>query len=861
MLKIALITWSRRCHRSASSAVAAQLSVPPAPDDLPSTPTFTEYRANKLQYLDGLTYPVLRLDCMKPQSALAHLVLPFPLFAKPFSQTYDCAAIALAKSWCDISGQDRDELVLTKGARDSIFLLLSTLPGTCDQAVWPRDVYPVYEKLIHKALPNVKKLEQFDTLSGFSVNLINLGNLSMNAVLILPFPLTPLGAYIDVNGLEQLSAWLKAGPNRRIIFDCVYSYDMMSDGDRLRALHGNQVAFAFSLAKSWASPFLEPIMLGTGDQSTPQPRESFSRGVGFIETKNDKWRKESYDLCANYNMQPSEYAVQKASWLLARQPRLPRIFQERFRAQWRRLEPLIKRIYPSFRPPASGYFSTLPFSYVDLLKAASSACAVPVSVFGGLSSNTCVISCLYDIKDQDESETDKYFWLKKSLRSMSDDLHTDYESDMYHVTTVSNFIKGYDKYTRVYSKESIVQSTFPDRFFLLMERQLQVGVDKASKLLNKLQLEGDALLVLHTAVKPSDCTLHPRGQFINRNWVNIKALSILRPLSDGFEKISVEEAAALSLKVNKTELLPYHRLKPRSISILPIAKGCQARCPFCFSKGSVSNDLAQKLLPPEIVESVIRTARERGAERAVITGGGEPMMMPFQRLLALISQCSVFDTVCMITNGYYLSQLDDRARESALSQLDCHGLTVLSVSRHAALDSDNENIMYLDTKSACVAKTWARMHDEGLFSKLTRMRWVCVLQKGGVDSSMKLKEYLDFAASSGAPEICFKELYVSTSTESLYHDAASNSWSKENQVPLSLVMEFCSSNSFTEIAKLPWGAPVYEGTWNGKRLRIAAYTEPSVYWERSNGLCRSWNLMADRSVMASLEDKESRIYY
>lgn len=805
---------------------------------------------------------MLRLDCMKPQSALEHLVLPLPLFAKPFAKSLDGATIELVKRWCDISGQNRNEVVVTKGVRDSIYLLLSTLPGSCDQVVWPRDVYPVYEKLIHKALPNVNRLEQFDTLSGFDINIIKLEGLSTNAVLVLPFPLTPLGAYIDDNAMDLLSAWLRDGPNRRIIFDCVYSYDMNNDCDRMRAVQSDQVAFAFSLAKSWASPFLEPLTIGSGDQSAPQPRESFSRGVGFIGIENGKWRKDVYDLCADYRMQPSEIAVQKASWLLEHQPKLPQVFQERFTVQWKRLEPLIKHLYPVFRPPESGYFSTLPISYVDLLKNVSSTCAVPVSVFGGLSRNTSVISCLYDIKDQDGAGADKYFWMRKSLQSTSEiSASEEDEEDMYHVTTVSNFIKGYDKYTRVYSKESIVQSTFPDRFFLLLESQLQVGVEKASKLLNKLQLDGDALLVLHTSVKPSNCTLHPRGQFIDKNWVNIKKLSILRPLSDGFEKISVEEAAALSLKVNKTELLPYDSLKPRSISILPIAKGCQARCPFCFSKGSVSTDLAQKLLPPDIIEKVIRTAKDRGAERAVITGGGEPMMMPFNRLLALISQCSVFDTVCMITNGYYLSQLDENSRKHALLQLDSHGLTVLSVSRHAATDSENEKIMYLDTQSTCVAKTWAQMHERGSFSRLTRMRWVCVLQKGGVDNVAKLQEYLDFAASSGAPEICFKELYVSTSTESLYHDAVSNTWSEENQVPLSLVMDFCSNNGFKEIAKLPWGAPVFEGTWGGKTLRIAAYTEPSVYWERSNGLCRSWNLMADKSVMASLEDKDSAINY
>ena len=42
---------------------------------------------------------------------------------------------------------------------------------------------------------------------------------------------------------------------------------------------------------------------------------------------------------------------------------------------------------------------------------------------------------------------------------------------------------------------------------------------------------------------------------------------------------------------------------------------------------------------------------------------------------------------------------------------------------------------------------------------------------------------------------------------------------------------------------------------------MAAYTEPSVMWERENGLLRSWNMMSDGSVLASLEDAESVISF
>lgn len=73
------------------------------------------------------------------------------------------------------------------------------------------------------------------------------------------------------------------------------------------------------------------------------------------------------------------------------------------------------------------------------------------------------------------------------------------------------------------------------------------------------------------------------------------------------------------------------------------------------------------------------------------------------------------------------------------------------------------------------------------------------------------------------------------------------------------MINFCEENGFLKVAELPWGAPVYEGMWKGSNIRVAAYTEPSVYWERVHGICRSWNIMADGAVYTSLEDTASAL--
>ena len=108
-------------------------------------------------------------------------------------------------------------------------------------------------------------------------------------------------------------------------------------------------------------------------------------------------------------------------------------------------------------------------------------------------------------------------------------------------------------------------------------------------------------------------------------------------------------------------------------------------------------------------------------------------------------------------------------------------------------------------------------------------------------------------------QICFKELYVSSSSESIYFDRAGNDWSYDNQVPLSIVTEMAIQQGWELITKLPWGSPVYKVRRGEHSITIAAYTEPTVSWELANKQCRSWNVMADGKCYASLESKDSII--
>ena len=433
---------------------------------------------------------------------------------------------------------------------------------------------------------------------------------------------------------------------------------------------------------------------------------------------------------------------------------------------------------------------------------------------------------------------------------------------LYHVTVLSNFARAFDKYSLCYAKTGIPESTYPDRFYLLERSELEIGYQKASRLIEKLAIPGNRLIALETEVDPrliQENTTTGRGVFIQSGHIRLSGLYDLELNDSGIamRRAVVEETTAASLRLASHQFQEFAALRPRTLSILPIAQGCQAKCAFCFSKASISADQAPYRPDWDAVGAWLDKAAAQGAERAVITGGGEPTLLPFAQLEKLIGCCAArFSKVVLITNGHTFATLAEAERITRLRALHDAGLRVLSLSRHHADAQRNERIMKLNTPVEALAGTW-REHRH-LWPNL-HLRFICVLQDDGVEDEATLEQYLTWAADQGVEEICFKELYVSTSTESMYFDRAANDWSRHHQVPLSLVTGFAAREGFSVAHRLPWGAPVFTGEWAGRPMRIAAYTEPSLYWERSHGIARSWNVMADGHCFASLEDRASEL--
>ncbi|MBU8899219.1 radical SAM protein [Corallococcus sp. H22C18031201] len=416
---------------------------------------------------------------------------------------------------------------------------------------------------------------------------------------------------------------------------------------------------------------------------------------------------------------------------------------------------------------------------------------------------------------------------------------------------LSNWLRGFDRYRMRYSKALISESTFPGAFYMLKEDEPWApGLDKARRLVAKLGRAKDRVVALRARLPTSGAQAMRRndvtGTGIGWHWPapEVPLSGVAWVSDDGTLRPTIhEEVTAQAFLLDDAGLTPWARCRPRSFSVLPVARACQARCAFCFSKASVSDLARQRSASLEVQLAWADLARTRGAERAVITGGGEPTLLAPSQLRALVRGLAErYPKTLLITNGARLDAEQVRA-------LRDEGLTTLALSRHGVTREDDARIMGLSIDSGPLAST------PGL-----RTRAICVLQRGGVEDVSKVHAYLDRSAREGFHEVCFKELYVSSLSESAWAPSAVNQFCAANQVPLEVVLRALDAAGFRKVAELPWGSPVFEGEVAGRALRVAAYTEPSVGWERTNGRVRSWNLMTDGTCLASLEDPASELH-
>jgi cyclic pyranopterin phosphate synthase len=279
----------------------------------------------------------------------------------------------------------------------------------------------------------------------------------------------------------------------------------------------------------------------------------------------------------------------------------------------------------------------------------------------------------------------------------------------------------------------------------------------------------------------------------------------------------------------------WHACRFLSCSVLPVRVACNLACPFCFSKSSVSALRHERTDWRRLdVEGYYRFAQERGANRLVVTGGGEPLLRPADVLHLVTLGRRVFDEVACFTNAAYLTR--DLAR-----RLHDAGLSYLCYSRHHADDAANERLM---------GRGAPRLADVVEAAGPLKVRATCVMTKGHVDSTEAVWDYVEALRPYGIREFTFKHTYVAYEG-SVFQGSEENGWARAHRVEFD---PFAGQGEV--VARLPWGPAV-------RRMgdfQVCYYHEPTPRWERDNRLCRSSNLLSDGAVYASLEDQRSLLY-
>ena len=272
-----------------------------------------------------------------------------------------------------------------------------------------------------------------------------------------------------------------------------------------------------------------------------------------------------------------------------------------------------------------------------------------------------------------------------------------------------------------------------------------------------------------------------------------------------------------------------------SCSVLPVRLACNCDCPFCFSHSSIST-LRQDRFDWESadVEAYYDFARERGATRLVVTGGGEPLLRADDVVQLVDRARRNFAEITCFTNGTYLTpELARRLGEA--------GLSYLCYSRHHEDDDRCRELMGPTTP------------DLDAFFRASaglKVRATCVMARGYVDTRTAVERYMSALSRFGVREFTFKHTYVAYEG-SVFGRSRQNEWAAANRVN-----EDPFDGRGTVVARLPWGPSI-------RRLedfQVCYYFEPDPSWEKEHRLCRSINLMSDGWAFASLEDHRSRLF-
>lgn len=167
---------------------------------------------------------------------------------------------------------------------------------------------------------------------------------------------------------------------------------------------------------------------------------------------------------------------------------------------------------------------------------------------------------------------------------------------------------------------------------------------------------------------------------------------------------------------------------------------CNGACRFCVNPFvNMSHDKIKPLAYREMLLKI------KDYIYGVSLTGGEPMLYPelANEIIAITHEiCGIDVEKDIVTNGTGFANI--------LDKLDIVHLDSIHLSRHMITDNENNEIFGFSTATSDqIASVLTKMEDPA------QIVLNCVLMSGGVDSTQKMAQYLEYASDLGVRNVCF----------------------------------------------------------------------------------------------------------
>lgn len=132
-----------------------------------------------------------------------------------------------------------DEIIVTCGASEAIFIALKTILNPQDEVLLPAPCYPGYEPVVKMCGGIVKHIDVSDTNFVLTKDLIEKNISNSTKCIIIPYPSNPTGQCLNYNELKEIVEFLK-DKNIFILSDEIYS-ELTFDDKHISIAQFNEV--------------------------------------------------------------------------------------------------------------------------------------------------------------------------------------------------------------------------------------------------------------------------------------------------------------------------------------------------------------------------------------------------------------------------------------------------------------------------------------------------------------------------------------------------------------------------------------------------------------------------------------------